>query len=50
LRVQTVGLPGPRNFYVAAADGRRFLVVAAPEERFSTPTAVVLNWTADLKR
>ena len=41
----------PRNrFYVAAADGRRFLVAAVPEERLSTPTTVVLNWTADLKR
>jgi hypothetical protein len=50
LRLSTVVLPGPRNFYVPAADGRRFLVVAAPEERISTPTTVVLNWTADLKR
>jgi Tol biopolymer transport system component len=50
LRVQTVGLPGPRNFYVAAADGRRFLVASVPEERISTPTTVVMNWTADLKK
>ena len=50
LRLQSVGLPGPRNFYVAAADGQRFLVTSAPEERISTPTTVVLNWTADLKR
>ena len=25
LRIQSVGLPGPRNFYVAAGDGQRFL-------------------------
>ena len=50
MRLQTVGLPGPRNFYAAAADGRRFLFASAPEERITMPTAVVLNWTADLKR
>ncbi len=50
LRLISVGLPGPRNFYVAAAAGQRFLVVSTPEERISTPTTVVLNWTADLKR
>jgi serine/threonine protein kinase/Tol biopolymer transport system component len=50
LRLQTVGLPGPRNFYVAAEDGKRFLVNSAAEERISTPMTVVLNWTADLKR
>jgi hypothetical protein len=49
-RVQTVGLPGPRNFYAASADGKRFLVNAAAEERISTPTTVVVNWTSDLKR
>ncbi|HEV8132988.1 MAG TPA: protein kinase [Acidobacteriota bacterium] len=50
LRLQTVGLPGPRNYYAVAADGRRFLVASVPEERISTPTTVVLNWTADLKK
>ncbi len=49
-RLQTFGLPGPRNIYVATADGQRFLVTSAPEERISTPTTVVLNWTADLKK
>jgi dipeptidyl aminopeptidase/acylaminoacyl peptidase len=44
------GLPGPRNSYVVAADGRRFLVTSVLEEATSTPTTVVLNWTADLKR
>ncbi|MDQ3665222.1 MAG: protein kinase [Acidobacteriota bacterium] len=50
MRLQTVGLPGPRNFYVAAGDGQRFLVASTPEEGATTPTTVVLNWTADLKR
>ena len=50
LRLQTPALPGPRNFYIAAANGQRFLVVSASEERISTPTTVVLNWTSDLKR
>ncbi|MDQ3665217.1 MAG: hypothetical protein M3410_01240 [Acidobacteriota bacterium] len=44
------GLPGPRNYYVVAADGRRFLVISLLEEATSTPTTVVLNWTADLRR
>ncbi len=48
--MQIGGLPGPRNYYVAAADGRRFLVASVPEERLTTPTTVVLNWIADLKR
>jgi eukaryotic-like serine/threonine-protein kinase len=50
LRVQTVGLPGPRNYFVADADGQRFLVASVPEERITTPITVVLNWTADLRR
>lgn len=49
LRVQTPALPGPRNFYIAAADGKRFLVTSVSEERITTPTTVVMNWTADLK-
>ena len=50
LRLQTPGLPGPRNFFMAAADGKRFLVASVSEERITTPTTVVLNWTADLKK
>jgi len=50
LRVQTVGLPGPRNYFVADADGQRFLVASVPKERITTPITVVLNWTADLRR
>lgn len=50
LRLQTVGLPGARNFFVASADGQRILVASVPEERITTPMTVVLNWTADLRR
>lgn len=50
LRLQTIGLPGPRNYIVAGADGQRFLVASVPEERITTPMTVVLNWTADLRR
>jgi serine/threonine protein kinase/Tol biopolymer transport system component len=50
LRIQTAGLPGPRNFYVAAADGRRFLIASVPEDRLTTPTTVVENWNAGLKK
>ncbi|MCA1603382.1 MAG: hypothetical protein LC776_17665 [Acidobacteria bacterium] len=42
--------PGLRNFYVATRDGQRFLVTSLLEESTSTPTVVVQNWTADLKR
>lgn len=39
-----------RNSYVVAADGQRFLVTSRLEEAASTPTTVVLNWTAGLKQ
>jgi eukaryotic-like serine/threonine-protein kinase len=42
--------PGSWNSYAATADGQRFLVTSLLEEATSTPTTVVLNWTADLKR
>ena len=50
LRIISVGLPGPRNFYAAAADGKRFLVTSLLGDPTATPTTVVLNWTADLRR
>jgi Tol biopolymer transport system component len=50
LRIQAVGLPGLRNYYAASKDGRRFLVAKVPGDPAASPTAVVLNWTADLKR
>jgi Tol biopolymer transport system component len=43
-------LPGPGNWYVVTADGQRFLVSSTLEEAAATPTTVLLNWTADLKR
>jgi Tol biopolymer transport system component len=49
LRIQAIGLPGPRNYYAASKDGQRFLVVKVPGDPTGSPTAVVLNWTADLK-
>jgi serine/threonine protein kinase/Tol biopolymer transport system component len=48
--VRIPGWPGPRNYYVAAAAGQRFLVTSLLEEATATPTIVVLNWTADLKK
>ncbi len=48
LRIQAVGLPGPRNYYAASKDGQRFLVVKVPGDPTVSPTAVVLNWPADL--
>ncbi len=45
-------VPGapPRNRYVAAANGQRFLVVAANEQVSSAPMNIVLNWQAGLRR
>jgi Tol biopolymer transport system component/predicted Ser/Thr protein kinase len=37
-----------RNRYVASADGKRFLFVAAPGREAISPTTVVLNWPAAL--
>jgi Tol biopolymer transport system component len=43
--------PGnPRNRYLPAADGQRFLVVAPLGRDSITPTTVVLNWFAGLGR
>ena len=50
LRIQSVGLPGPRNFFAAAGDGQRFLVNSLSGDQTARPTTVVLNWAADLKR
>ena len=49
LHIQSVGLLGPRNFYAAARDGQRFLVVSVSGDPTASPTKVVLNWTADSK-
>jgi Tol biopolymer transport system component len=43
--------PGnPRNRYLPAADGQRFLVVAPLGRDSITPTTIVLNWFAGLGR
>ena len=43
-------LPGNRNYYIASADGQRFLVTSLLGDATATPFTVVLNWTSDLKR
>jgi hypothetical protein len=50
LRISSVGLPGPRNVYAAGRDGQRFLVNSIVGDPSASPTTVVLNWTADLKK
>jgi Tol biopolymer transport system component len=39
-----------RSKYLASADGQRFLVVGPLSRESMVPTAVVLNWAADLPR
>ncbi|MEP6707320.1 MAG: protein kinase [Pyrinomonadaceae bacterium] len=42
---------GPGNVYDVTADGQRFLVNTALEQKApSAPITLVINWTADLKR
>jgi len=41
---------GNRSQYAVTADGQRFLINTAPEQAASAPIAVVVNWTAGLKR
>jgi serine/threonine protein kinase/Tol biopolymer transport system component len=41
---------GPAYVYDATADGQRFLVNTAVEQKESAPITLVINWTADLKR
>ncbi len=43
------GFPGS-GYYTPARDGKRFLVAGTPESPERQQIAVVLNWTADLKR
>ncbi len=50
LEVRVGGVAALRNHYTVSADGRRFLINAAPEDAPSSPITVVLNWTAALKR
>ncbi len=41
---------GPGYVYDVTADGQRFLVNTAVEQKVSSPITLVINWTADLKR
>ncbi len=41
---------GAGNVYDVTADGQRFLVNTAVEQKVSSPITLVINWTADLKR
>jgi len=41
---------GPGYVYDATADGQRFLVNTAVEQKTSSPITLVVNWTADLKK
>lgn len=50
MRIQSVGLPGPRNFFAVTRDSQRFLVNSLSADNKFRLTTVVLNWTADLKR
>jgi hypothetical protein len=36
--------------YDASADGQRFLVVTAPQQKLPSPITVVVNWEARLKK
>jgi Tol biopolymer transport system component len=38
----------PRNYYVPAGNGAKFLVIAYHEVRSSAPIVLVTNWSADL--
>ena len=41
---------GAPNRYVVTRDGQRFLVSVDREDASNAPAAIVLNWTADLKK
>jgi eukaryotic-like serine/threonine-protein kinase len=41
---------GSASTYAVSADGQRFLINTVPEQAASAPIAVVLNWTAGLKK
>jgi Tol biopolymer transport system component/preprotein translocase subunit SecG len=49
-RIPSTSLTGDRNHYLAAPDGKRFLVNNLVSEGNTQPITVVLNWAADLKR
>jgi len=41
---------GPSGGYAVTADGQRFLFLSQGEETGPSSLAVVVNWTAELKR
>ena len=43
-------LTGARNYFLAAADGQRFLMANQLEIQQSSPITVVTNWTAALHK
>jgi len=43
-------LTGGGYRYDVTADGQRFLINTAVEQRSAAPITLVTNWTADLKR
>ena len=47
---QTRAVLGLRYPYGVSSDGQRFLINTQPEQSASSPIAVVLNWTAGLKK
>ena len=51
--VRSLGIPtfiGRQFMYDVSADGQRFLVAAAPEQKSSAPLTLVYNWTTLLKK
>ncbi len=43
------GITGSRNNYVAADDGKRFLILYVPEEAGSSTIGIVINWQQKMK-
>jgi Tol biopolymer transport system component len=50
LHVPTIGITSIRNYYLVAADGKRFLIVNSMDDAASFPITVILNWPSLLKR
>jgi hypothetical protein len=50
VRPSGAGYVGGGYVYDVTADGQRFLVNTAVEQKASAPITLVQNWTADLKR
>ena len=48
--VQAAAITGDRNYYVASADGQRFLLRKVFEEKPPTPITIALDWNAGLAK